>query len=102
MDDIVVKTKDTSTLIQDLEETFANLRMFNLKLNPEKCVFGIPSGKLLGFFILAWDRSQPRQDQGNSSDPSPENLHGCEASGWLHHCVEQVHFKICQARLAVL
>src|SRR3990170_4699924 len=51
MDDIVVKTKDRSTLIQDLEETFANLCKINLKLNPEKCVFGVPSGKLLGFFV---------------------------------------------------
>ena len=51
MDDIVVKTKDGATLVQDLEETFANLRKINLKLNPEKCVFGVPSGKLLGFFV---------------------------------------------------
>ena len=47
----MVKTKDRATLVQDLEETFANLRKINLKLNPEKCVFGIPSGKLLGFFV---------------------------------------------------
>ena len=51
MDDIVVKTKDRATFIRDLEETFANLRKINLKLNPEKCVFGVPSGKLLGFFV---------------------------------------------------
>ena len=51
MDDIVVKTKDRATLIPDLQETFANLRKINLKLNPEKCVFGVPSGKLLGFFV---------------------------------------------------
>ena len=51
MDDIVVKTKDRATLVQDLEETFANLRKINLKLNPEKCVFGVPSDKLLGFFV---------------------------------------------------
>src|SRR3989337_1244534 len=51
MDDIVVKTRDKTTLIQDLEETFASLRKINLKLNPEKCVFGVPSGKLLGFFV---------------------------------------------------
>ena len=37
--------------MQDLEETFANLRKINLKLNLEKCVFGVPSGKLLGFFV---------------------------------------------------
>ena len=51
MNDIVVKTKDRATLVQDLQETFANLRNINLKLNPEKCVFGVPSGKLLGFFV---------------------------------------------------
>jgi len=51
MDDIVVRTKDRANLIQDLEEMFANLHKINLKLNPEKCVFGVPSGKLLGFFV---------------------------------------------------
>ena len=51
MDDIVAKTKDRATLVQDLEEKFANPRKINLKLNPEKCVFGVPSGKLLGFFV---------------------------------------------------
>ena len=51
MDDIVVKTKDKATLVQDLEETFGNLRKINLKLNHEKCLFGVPSGKLLGFFV---------------------------------------------------
>ena len=51
MDDIMVKTKDKATLIQDLEETFAYLRKINLKLNPGKCVLGVPSGKLLGFFV---------------------------------------------------
>ena len=51
MDDIVVKTKDKVTLVQDLEETFANLRKINLKLNLEKCFFSVLSGKLLGFFV---------------------------------------------------
>ena len=51
MDDIVVKTKDRAMLVQDLEETFANLRKINLKLNPGKCVFGVPSGKQLGFLM---------------------------------------------------
>ncbi len=36
MDDIVVKSKDKATLIQDLDETFANLQKISLKLNPEK------------------------------------------------------------------
>jgi hypothetical protein len=51
VDDVVVKTRDSSTLIDDLEETFAPLREYHWKLNPNKCVFGVPSGKLLGFII---------------------------------------------------
>ena len=51
MDDIVVKTKDRATLVQDVEETFANLRKINLKLNPKKCVFGVRSDKILEFFM---------------------------------------------------
>jgi len=35
----------------DLSETFENLRKFKWKLNPTKCVFGVPSGKLLGFIV---------------------------------------------------
>jgi hypothetical protein len=51
VDDVVVKTRNSSTLIEDLEETFASLREYRWKLNPNKCVFGVPSGKLLGFII---------------------------------------------------
>ena len=65
MDEIVVKTKDKATLIQDLEETFANLRKINLKLNPEKCVFGVPSDKLLGFFMSQRGiKENPKKNQG--------------------------------------
>jgi hypothetical protein len=38
IDGIVVKTKHHVSLIRNLEETFNNVRKFNLKLNPEKCV----------------------------------------------------------------
>jgi hypothetical protein len=51
VDDIIVKTCESCTFIEDLEETFANLRKVNIKLNPAKCAFGVPSGKLLGFLV---------------------------------------------------
>jgi hypothetical protein len=51
VDDVVVKTRNSSTLIDDLEETFASLREYRWKLNLNKCVFGVPSGKLLSFII---------------------------------------------------
>ena len=51
VNDVVVKTKELDTFIPDLEETFNSLRSFRWKLNPTKCVFGVPSGKLLGFIV---------------------------------------------------
>ena len=51
VDDVVVKTKEFDSFIPDLEETFNSLRSFRWKLNPTKCVFGVPSGKLLGFIV---------------------------------------------------
>jgi hypothetical protein len=45
------RPENSSTLIDDLEENFASLREYRWKLNPNKCVFGVPSGKLLGFII---------------------------------------------------
>ena len=35
----------------NLAATFTNLRRFNIKLNPEKCVFRVPKGKLLGYIM---------------------------------------------------
>ena len=51
VDDIVIKTKESKTLIEDLRETFDNLRRYRMKLNPAKCTFGVPAGKLLGFLV---------------------------------------------------
>ena len=37
--------------MDDLKETFATLRQYQMKLNPSKCAFGVASGKFLGFMV---------------------------------------------------
>ena len=51
VDDIVVKSKKQGDLIQDLEIAFSCLRANKIKLNPKKCVFGVPRGMLLGYIV---------------------------------------------------
>ena len=51
VDDIVVKMAQACDLIPNLAATFVNLRRFNIKLNPEKYVFRVPKGKLLGYIV---------------------------------------------------
>jgi hypothetical protein len=51
VDDIVVKTKRGSTLVEDLTLVFDKLRATRTKLNPDKCVVGVSAVKLLGFLV---------------------------------------------------
>ncbi|KAL0434423.1 UNVERIFIED_CONTAM: hypothetical protein Slati_2776600 [Sesamum latifolium] len=51
VDDMLVKSKKTEDHIVDLEETFAVLRKYRLKLNPVKCAFGVRGGHFLGFIV---------------------------------------------------
>jgi hypothetical protein len=62
------KSRD-ERLISDLAETFNNLRKFKMKLNPEKCTFGVSSRKLLRYMVsvgikqpeAAWPRTRRGQ-----------------------------------------
>ena len=45
-------SKNETDHIADLREIFANLREAGLKLNTEKCVFGVSRGKMLGYIIV--------------------------------------------------
>jgi hypothetical protein len=47
----MVKSTKTGDLVPDLTEVFAKLREHRVKLNPEKCIFGVPRGMLLGFVV---------------------------------------------------
>jgi hypothetical protein len=51
VDDIVIKTVKADSLLDDLQETFANLDHYSIKLNPKKCSFEVPTGQLLGYLI---------------------------------------------------
>ena len=51
MDDMLVKSKEVLAHLDDLKEMFATLKHYQMRLNPSKCVFGVASGKFLGFMV---------------------------------------------------
>jgi hypothetical protein len=51
VDDIVVKIKSRASLLDNLALVFNRLRSTRTKLHPDKCVFGVTAGKLLGFLV---------------------------------------------------
>ena len=48
---MLVKSLREVDHLDDLKETFDTLRSFNMKLNPNKCAFGVTTGKFLGFMV---------------------------------------------------
>jgi hypothetical protein len=51
VDYIVVASKNKEDHLDDLAETFANMREPRLRLNPKKCIFGVRQGKILGYLV---------------------------------------------------
>jgi hypothetical protein len=70
VDDIVVKTRKVDDLVNDLRVAFDCLRANGVKLNPEKCVFRVPRGVLLGYVV-----SQ------RGIEPNPEKVIALERMG---------------------
>jgi len=50
VDNIVVSSEENDQHIANLEELFATIAKYNLKLNPENFVFGVEARKFLEFF----------------------------------------------------
>ena len=51
VDDMVVTSQQKEQHVADLEELFTMIAKYMLKLNLEKCVFGVEAGKFLGFLL---------------------------------------------------
>jgi hypothetical protein len=54
VDDVVIKIENSENFIEDLQQVFNSLRCYRWKLNLEKCLFGVPAKKLLGFIVSHW------------------------------------------------
>jgi hypothetical protein len=82
VDDIIVKSKKQ---VADLRETFANFRKSGLKLNPEKCVFGVKKGKFLGCLVSTKGiEANPSKIEAILQMEPPKSRKGAQRlTGWL-------------------
>jgi hypothetical protein len=102
VDDVVIKTENSENFIEYLELVFNSLRRYRWKLNPEKCVFGVPAGKLLGFIASHWGiEANPEKIEAIMRMEAPITEKGTEAY-WMHGSPEQVHIKTRRKRHAIL
>ncbi|KAG7564374.1 Integrase catalytic core [Arabidopsis suecica] len=75
IDDMLVKSLKKEDHIKHLEECFEILNQYQMKLNPAKCTFGVPSGEFLGYIVTKRGiEANPNQINGFLNIPSPKNF----------------------------
>ncbi|GJX94881.1 reverse transcriptase domain-containing protein [Tanacetum coccineum] len=75
VDDMVIKSKEETSLLADIAETFEGLKTINMKLNPKKCSFGVEEGKFLGYMVTSEGiRANPKKTKAISDLQSPKTL----------------------------
>ena len=74
VDDVIIKSKTQVDHVQDLRKFLERVRRYDLKLNPAKCAFGVPFGKLLGFIVSRRGiELDPSKIKAIRDLPSPKN-----------------------------
>jgi hypothetical protein len=79
VDDIIVKMKSHSSLLDNLARVFDRLRSTHTMLNPNKCVFMVSTGKLLGFLV-----------SHRGIEANPEKIKAIEEM-WPPICIKDVY-----------
>ena len=59
--DMIARSQTEEEHLDHLQKLFDRLKLYKLRLNPNKCTFGVRSGKLLGFVV---------SDKGIQVDPT--------------------------------
>uniref|UniRef100_A0A2N9EQZ3 Uncharacterized protein n=1 Tax=Fagus sylvatica TaxID=28930 RepID=A0A2N9EQZ3_FAGSY len=73
VDDMIAKSRTAQDHLTDLRKLFQRLKKYQLRLNPNKCAFGVTSGKLLGFIVSGRGiEIDPAKVQAIRSMPAPK------------------------------
>jgi hypothetical protein len=51
IDDVVIKSLNHESHLEDVKKTLECTRKHGLKMNPNKCAFGVSAGEFLGFLV---------------------------------------------------
>nr|KYP46857.1 Retrovirus-related Pol polyprotein from transposon 412 family [Cajanus cajan] len=110
VDDMVVRSNSVADHLADLSEVFGELRKHNMRLNPEKCTFGVKGGKFLGFMLSARGIEANRDKcravlemRTDKINPMTKLLRKTSAFSWNEACEEAfMGLKINLASLPIL
>jgi hypothetical protein len=101
VDDIIVKSTKQENHIADLQETFANFRQAGLKLNPNKCGFGVKKGKFFGCLVsMKGIKANPNKIEAILRMEPPNTKRG--PNGWQEDWHHWIYIQISRKKSPIL
>ncbi|KAL2232807.1 UNVERIFIED_CONTAM: Ribonuclease HI [Sesamum indicum] len=89
VDDMLVKSKRSQDHLKHLEQAFSIMRSYGMKLNPDKCTFGVGAGKFLGYMVSERGiEANPEKIQAIMSLRSPTTIKDVKSKNfkWSEEC----------------
>ncbi|KAK1551031.1 hypothetical protein Q3G72_028858 [Acer saccharum] len=101
VDDMLTKSITVDKHVDDLRETFDVLVRYGMKLNPAKWVFGVPSGRFLGYQVHQRGiEVNPEKIQALAKMVSPKTLKDVQRlTGCLASLSSRLKIKLCAVTL---
>ena len=95
VDDMVVKSKVVFEHLEDLGSTFDVIRKHKLCLNASKCLFGVRSGKFLGYMVTHRGiEVDPDQIKAINDLKPATKCQGSPKAYWDDRRPESIHFQV--------
>ncbi|XP_050897133.1 uncharacterized protein LOC127103949 [Lathyrus oleraceus] len=88
VDDMIAKSQTEEEYLVNLEKLFERVRKFKLRLNPNKCTFGVRSDKLIGFIVSQHGNEVDPKKVKDIQDMPPAKTEKVHISPYGHLCAD--------------
>jgi hypothetical protein len=94
INDVVIKSLNHGSHLEDVKKTLECTRKHGLKMNPNKCAFGVSVGEFLGFRVHEGGIEVGKKSMKAIDEVvPPTNLKELQSLLWQDQFCEKVHFK---------
>jgi hypothetical protein len=101
IDDVVIKSLNHDSHLNDVKRTLECTRKHGLKMNPNKCAFGVSAGEFLGFMVHEGGIEVGKKSMKAIDEVvPPTNLKELQSLLWQDQFCEKIHFKFVTKGLA--
>jgi hypothetical protein len=101
IDDVVIESLNHDSHLKDVKRTLECTRKHGLKMNPNKCAFGVSAEEFLGFLVHEGGIEVGKKSMKAIDECSSNQSQGVAITAWQDQFRKKIHFKFVTKGLAL-